>query len=88
MEHKYLVVKAPHSNELMIFSGEIDHSWMARNHRVVSAGKFKIYPACPPEVPNPQVVVEHGSVTLEIERNPAREEVDQKIIEIFLRPRY
>ena len=58
MEKKYLVVRAPLVDEEVIaFSACTDHSWVAKNHKVISAGKFSIYPACPSNAPNPQISV-------------------------------
>ena len=88
MERKYLVVQAPLGEEILIFSACTDHSWMAQNHKVISAGKLSIYPACPPKIPNPQISVIHGSTTLKIARDPVREEEDQRLIEFLLRPEY
>lgn len=103
---KYLIVKAPFpaDEEVITFSDCVDHSWMAKNFQVISAGKLNIYPACPPTSPIagpfgstlnvnesdfcPQISVFHGSTTLKIERDAEREEEDRKLVEHHLKPRY
>ena len=85
---KYIVVQAPLTTELISFSEGTDHSWVAGKMKVISAGKFKIYPACPPEAPDPQFSVTHGSVSLDIERDPEREIKDRQLIEYFYTPKH
>jgi len=90
MERKYLIIKDPvfGCETVLTFTAHADHSFMAENKQVVSAGKFTIYPACPPSAPNPQISVIHGSTTLKIERDVKREDEDHLLLVCHLRPEY
>ena len=86
MELKYILLS---DLSPVIFLQHLEHASMASKFRdVISAGKFNIYPACPPEVPNPQVMVTHGSVSLKIKYNESYQKRDESILRRVLEPRY
>lgn len=87
---KYIVIE---NDSVIIFPFNFDHSYMARDFNVISAGKINIYQGYFPKgwnseqgVPDPQIAAIHGSFTLGIEFDKERCEKDQKLIEKLLRP--
>jgi len=79
---------------IVIFPSSYNHSYIAGGYTtVISAGTIEIYQGYFPKgwkpedgCPDPQIAVKHGSVTLGIDYNKEREDIDQKLIELFLKP--